>query len=253
MHLLAAGDGLRWRRDPAERTPMLSARGRDAVLSPSLWLQGGDAQPPSSWFRGAGGSRVGDTGVFGRQPEEVLILAGNGQADAAAKWQGALQAGRRSTVRVLTAGQVVGPQFNRYLPIAGAVLLMDDNQWTLSRALSGEPGRALRQQATRLQVAAIGPAVSMLGETAVKPGTSNGELVPALRVAPAWIASPNLWAPGAFDRLVVDALLAGGALGVGLAPNNAVRMDGGTMRVVGDAPVELWTDEEWLAHRDRTR
>lgn len=238
MHLLGAGDALRWKREEGERTPMLPDRGREAAISPSIWLQGAEAVPAASWFQAGSGPFATGTGVFTRLPDEVLILAGDGATSTAARWQNALSAAGRTTVRVLTAAQLNGPLLQRYLPIAGGLVLLDDGPGTLGRALAGEQGALLRQHAGRLQLAAGGQAIAMVGETAVKPGTSGtGDLVPGLRVAPGVIPAPDLWAPGAFDRLVVDALLAGGALGLGMMPANGVRLEGGVLRVVGDAPV----------------
>lgn len=238
MHLLAAGDNLRWRRDESERTPMLPDRGREAAIPPSIWLQGAESVPPATWFQQGSGPFSTGTGVFTRLPEEILILAGDGANSTAARWQAALSGAGRTTVRVLMASQLNGPLLQRYLPIAGGLVLIDDGPGSLGRALAGEQGALVRQHAGRLQLAAGGGAVAMVGETAVKPGTSGtGDLVPGLRMAPGVIPAPDLWAPGAFDRLVVDALLAGGALGIGLMPGNGARIEGGVLRVVGDAPV----------------
>lgn len=236
MHLLAAGDALRWRREEGSRTPMLPERAHEPAISPSIWLQGGDPVPPASWFQAGSGPFATGTGVFTRLPEEILILAGDGVTVSAQRWQAALTGAGRTTVRILTAAQLAGPLLQRYLTIAGGLVLLDDGPGTLSRALTGEQGALLRQYASKLQLASGGQAISMVGETAVKPGGA-GHLVPGLRMAPGLIPAPDLWAPGAFDRLVVDALLAGGAVGLGLSSANGVRVEGGTLRVVGDAPV----------------
>jgi hypothetical protein len=54
---------------------------------------------------------------------------------------------------------------------------------------------------------------------------------------------------GAIDRLVVDALLAGGALGVGLSPDSGVRVAGGTLTAQGASPVlVIQTDRVSLAN-----
>jgi hypothetical protein len=56
-------------------------------------------------------------------------------------------------------------------------------------------------------------------------------------------------AEGAFDRLVLDALLSGGALGVGLSPDNGARVADGALAVRGTSPVLLLqTDKVSLAN-----
>jgi cyanophycinase len=250
LHLLSAGDQLRWHRDDSERRPMLPPRGREPMALGSLWLQGGD-EPPSFTGTGRPGVRgTVDAGLlFGRLPEEILILCGDGATASAQRWQTALQASGRTTVRVLPAGQVTPVQLQRYLPIAGGMVLVDDANTTLARALGGEQGKLVRQAANHLAMAAAGAAVPIPGETAVRPGSATGELFPGLRVAPGLIPTQDMWTPGSFDRLVVDALLSGGSLGIGLGAANGVKVSGGSLRVAGDGPVILLeTDKVSLAN-----
>jgi cyanophycinase len=250
LHLLSAGDTLRWHRDEGDRRPMLPPRAREPMALGSLWLQGGD-EPPT--YTGSGRPQPAgaiDTGmVFGRLPEEVLVLAGDGSADVAAHWQKALQNSGHTTVRVIPAAQLSVTTLQRYLPIAGGIVLADDTAGTLARALGGEQGRVLRQAASHLALAAVGGAVPIPGETAVRAGSTTGELFAGLRVAPGLLPTQDMWFPGSFDRLVVDALLSGGSLGIGLGAANGVKVSGGSLRVAGDSPVILLeTDKVSLAN-----
>jgi cyanophycinase len=250
LHLLSAGDQLKWHRDESEHRPMLPPRGREPMALGSLWLQGGD-EPPT--WTGAGQKAVKgtlDAGLlFGRLPEEILILCGDGATASATRWQAALQASGRTTVRVLPAGQLSAVQLQRYLPIAGGIVLLDDGNQSLARALGGDQGRLVRQAANHLALAAAGGAVPIPGETAVRPGSSTGELFPGLRVAPNLLPTQDMWTPGSFDRRVVDALLSGGSLGIGLGNANGVKVSGGSLRVTGEGPVILLeTDKVSLAN-----
>jgi cyanophycinase len=250
LHLLSAGDQLRWHREDSERRPMLPPRNREPMALGSLWLQGGD-EPPA--FTGSGRPAVRgtvDAGLlFGRLPEEILVLCGDGATGVAQHWQAALQASGRTTVRVLPAAQVTAVQLQRYLPIAGGIVLLDDANTTLARALGGDQGKLVRQAANHLAMAAVGGAVPIPGETAVRPGSSTGELFPGLRVAPGLLPTQDMWTPGSFDRLVVDALLSGGSLGIGLGAGNGVKVSGGSLRVAGEGPVILLeTDKVSLAN-----
>lgn len=250
MHLLAAGDSLRWHRDDSERRPMLPGHGREPMALGSLWLQGGDDPPTYTGSGRPGIPGTVDTGlVFGRLPEEVLVLAGDGALATAQRWQTALSASGRTTVRVIPAAQVTAGVLQRYLPIAGGIVLVDDANDTLARALGGDAGRELREAANHLALAAVGGAVPIPGETAVRANSTSGELFPGLRVAPGLLPTQDMWNAGSFDRLVVDALLSGGSLGIGLAPTNGVKVSGGSLRVAGDSPVLLLeTDKVSLAN-----
>ncbi|MDB5095897.1 MAG: cyanophycinase [Cyanobacteria bacterium RYN_339] len=250
LHLLSAGDTLRWHRDESEHRPMLPPRNREPMALGSLWLQGGEEPPKWTGSGRPGVPGTVDTGLlFGRLPEEILILCGDGATAVAQRWQAALQASGRTTVRVLPAGQLSAVQLQRYLPIAGGIVLVDDANASLARALGGDQGRLVRQAANHLALAAVGGAVPIPGETAVRPGSTTGELFPGLRVAPNLLPTQDMWTPGSFDRLVVDALLSGGSLGIGLGGANGVKVSGGSLRVAGEGPVILLeTDKVSLAN-----
>ncbi|MEB3198498.1 MAG: cyanophycinase [Candidatus Sericytochromatia bacterium] len=233
LHTLSAGETFRWRRENQERAPMLPSRGREPLGATSLWLQGGDALPPPAWFAGLGSSF---RGPFWPLPDELLILAGHLAMPQAQAWQRSLAAEGRTTLRVLSAAQVRSPILRQYLGIAGGVVLLDDADGSLANALMGEPGQLLRQAATSLQVVAAGGAVGTVGEPATRGGTGLQDLSSGLRIVPGVITSADVWAPGSLDRLVVDAMLAGGALGVGLSSNNGVRIESGQLRVWGETP-----------------
>jgi cyanophycinase len=228
LHLLGAGDSLRWTRDEAERHPMLPPRPpADATLA-SLWLQGGPL--PTS---------VGPSGLanalFGERPGEVLILAGEGATATAQRWQAALQASGVGRTPILSPTEIGRGDFVTAIGRAGAVLLLDDSRWSLARALVGEPARLLRSRAGVISLAGAGSAVAIPGDAAIQAGA--GEVAAGLRLAPSVIPAPDWMAEGAIDRLVVDALLAGGALGVGLSPDSGVRVAGGTLTAQGASPV----------------
>ncbi|MNT73201.1 hypothetical protein D3C72_2118770 [compost metagenome] len=70
-----------------------------------------------------------------------------------------------------------------------------------------------------------------------------------LRLSPGLIPVADWMAAGAFDRLVLDALLSGGSLGLGLSPDNGVRVAGGAISAQGASPVVvLQTDKVSLAN-----
>ncbi|HEY9724559.1 MAG TPA: cyanophycinase [Oscillatoriaceae cyanobacterium] len=224
MHLLGAGDVLPFQRDDADRRPMLAQQPALDPLTPFLALQG-DVDPHAALLAGRSG----------RVPDEVLILAGDGADKLAAGWRKSLMADGTPTVRVLTATQLVGDTLQRYLATASGVLMVDDAGHSLTTALAGEQGQVLRGQASHLSMAMAGPAVALPGETSV--GLGTGDVLQGLRLAPHVIAQPNIWSKGALDRLVIDALLADGSLGIGLSPDNGVRVEGGTVTAAGASPV----------------
>lgn len=228
MHLLGAGETLRFQRDAAERAPMLPARGRLSKAMPAMWLQGREAPHPGIPLLSS---------RSGRLPEEVLVLAGDGASASLARWKAVLAQRGVTHVRVLAASQLVGDTLSRYLATPGGLLLVDDPQRSLAKALGGDQGALVRQAAAQMPMAVAGPAVTIPGETTMKLGSTSGELIPGLRLAPGLITSPDIWAEGALDRLTVDALLAGGAIGVGLAGDNGAAIENGALRAEGDSPV----------------
>ncbi|MFP5502811.1 MAG: cyanophycinase [Candidatus Sericytochromatia bacterium] len=230
MHLLGGSDSLRFRREASERQPMLPPRSREAAELPSLWLQGSAA--PSAAI-GLLTSRTG------RLPEEVLILAGSGATEAAQGWRQSLMGRGALNVRVLAAHQLTGNMLSRYLTTPSGLLMVDDADRSLGKALMGAPGQQLRSHVAKLPLGVAGEAVAIPGETSMKPGAGSPELLPGLRLAPGLVTTPNVWAPDAFDRLVLDSLLAGGALGVGLSPDNALRLEAGRLKAEGASPVFL--------------
>jgi hypothetical protein len=129
---------------------------------------------------------------------------------------------------------------------ANGVLLVDDAELSLAKALVGEPARNLASQARRLAFAGAGGAVALSGETV---SVGGGVVARGLGVAPGLVPTPDWMAEGAFDRLALNALLSGGALGVGLSPDNAARVAGGALTAVGSSPVLLLeTDKVSLAN-----
>lgn len=224
MHLLGAGDSLPFDRDAADIHPMLAQQPALDPLTPFLALQG-DADPHSALLAGRSG----------RVPDEVLILAGDGASKLAAGWRKSLMADGTPTVRVLSATQLVGDTLERYLATASGVLMVDDASHSLTMALAGSQGQVLRAHAPHLSMAMAGPAVALPGETSV--GLGTGDVLQGLRLAPHVIAEPNIWTKGALDRLVIDALLADGSLGIGLSPDNGVRLEGGVLTAAGASPV----------------
>ncbi|MEB3329835.1 MAG: cyanophycinase [Candidatus Sericytochromatia bacterium] len=236
MHLLAAGEGLRWRRDPAERRPMLAERAKEALSSGSLWMQGGAAVPPAAWFAQAAGPFAPSAGVFRRMPDEVVVLVGDDAQGVAQQWQAAIAANGRTTVRLIAAEQVRTPLFAQYLAIAGGVVLLEDGRGSLAAKLAGEPAQLLRQQAGHLQFVSVGAAAGLVGEAVTG---ANAELAAGVRVAPGLALQPNIWSTGAVERLALEALMADGALGVGLSPDNGVSLEGGFLTARGESPVLL--------------
>jgi cyanophycinase len=236
MHLLAAGEAIRWRRDAGERRPMLANRVEEALPSGSVWMQGLDAVPPAAWFAQAAGPFAPSAGVFRRMPDEVVVLVGDGALAAAQKWQAALAASGRATARVITAEQLRTPLFAQYLAIAGGVVMLEDAKGTLAAKLAGEPAQLLRQQAGHLQFVSVGAAAALVGEAATG---GNAGLATGVRVAPGVVLQTNIWSAWAVERLALDALMAEGALGVGLAPNNGVLLEGGSLVAQGESPVLL--------------
>ncbi|MEB3221879.1 MAG: cyanophycinase [Candidatus Sericytochromatia bacterium] len=236
MHILASGEALRWRRDAAERRPMLPDRPDEPLSSGSLWMQGAEVVPPAAWFAQAAGPLAPSAGIFRRLPDEVVVLVGDGAQATGQRWQAALSAGNRTTVRVIQADQLRTALFAQYLAIAGGVVLIDDAAGTLAAKLAGEPAQLLRQQAGHLQFVSLGAASGLVGEAATRAGA---ELATGVRVAPGVVLHNDIWGAGTFERLALDALMAEGSLGIGLAPNNGVQLEGGTLSVHGEAPVLL--------------
>lgn len=239
MHLLGAGDSLRWNRDEAERAPMSPSKPQTDTALASLWLQGGPL--PLSL-----GASADAAALFGQRPAEVLILAGDGAQPAVQKWQKYLRDGGVMRTAVLTAAELAKGGLSAAIARANAVLVVEDAAWSLTRSLSGEPAKLLAQNASKLAMATAGPSVALTGDT-VQLG--NGEVAAGLHLAPGLIPAPEWMAEGAFDRLVLDALLSGGALGVGLSPDNGARVADGQLTVQGISPVLLLqTDKVSLAN-----
>ena len=233
MHTLGPGESLRWRRGAAERTPMLPAKARDPLGAAALWLQGKDSVPSRLL-----GFDKGLTAAFAPVPDELLVLSGNAAMPLAKNWQAALSAAGRTTVRILSADQVRSPLLAQYLTIAGGLVMLEDAGGSLASALRGEPSGIVRQHASRLQCVAAAATVGIVGEPATRTvGSGGADLAPGLRLAPDLIAAADVWKAGGFERLMMDALLAEGALGVGLTPSNGVRLEGGQLRAWGEDPV----------------
>jgi cyanophycinase len=240
LHLLGSGDALRWRRDDTERRPMLPPRPQADASMLALWLQGGPLPL-------ALGPQADAATMFGRRPAEVLILVGDQAQPMAQRWQTTLQAGGVTRTPVLSAAEISRGALGPAIARAEAVLLIDDARWTLGRSLSGDPARLLRQHASKLVMGGAGAAVAIPGDTTIQAG--GGEVVPGLRLASGLIPAADWMAEGAFDRLVLDALLSGGALGLGLSPDNGARVAGGAISAQGGSPVlVLQTDKVSLAN-----
>lgn len=233
MHILGAGEMMRWRREAGERVPMLVSKPREPLAVEALWLQGKDVVPTPLVA-----SDATRAAAFAPLPEELLVLAGNAALPAARNWQAALNAAGRTTVRILSAEQVRSPLLAQYLTIAGGLILLEDAGGSLASSLLGQPGVIVRQHAARLQCVAAAATVGIVGEPATRTtGSGQADLAPGLRLAPGLIAAPDIWGAGAFERLVVDALLAEGAFGVGLTPTNGVRFGAGRLQAWGEDPV----------------
>jgi cyanophycinase len=233
MHILGAGESLRWRRDENERVPMLAPPTRLPLEAAALWLQGKESVPAS--LVAADDSK---TAAFAPLPEELLVLAGNDAISLAQRWQSALTSAGRTTVRILSADQVRSPLLTKYLTIAGGLILVEDPAGTLASALRGNPGTVLREHLKRLQCLAAAATVGIVGEPATRTtAAGRADLAPGLRFAPGMVATPDVWRVGALERLAVDALLANGAIGIGLTPSNGIRLVGHRINAWGDDPV----------------
>jgi cyanophycinase len=228
MHILGRGESLRWRRDEREKLPLLTQSTWERPRLLGTWLQGGTEGFVTQ-------SRC-QAEILAQAPDDTLIVAPDALAAAARQWQGLLQARPTATARVLLASQLSSPLLARYLPRVDGLIVLEDRQGGLVRALNTEFATLLKQHASHLRLLAIGPAVTLIGESNMQQGGEGAALFSGLRLIPGIIPSANLWAPGAFDRLTLDALLAGGATAIGLVPDGGVAIDPQGIRAGGISP-----------------
>ena len=181
----------------------------------------------AAYVRDAGGTQA-----------RIVILAGNGASRDADLWRGhllLLGAGRAS---VITASELHDRNLAQAIERASALFFLEDATGTMLDALSANRRQlrdVLANYATRLPMGAASLGVRILGEVAYfgHPGEPGHVAKLGLRLLPGAVAEDQLWEAGGLERLIQATLMGDRALGIGLAPDNSVRLENGQAAVIG--------------------
>lgn len=191
------------------------------------------AAPPSnlsslqSFIRDSGGTQA-----------RILILTGNGASRDARTWRGHLLLLGAGSARVLTASEIHDQNLSQALESATGVFFLEDAAGSLLDACNADRRRLrdiLATYANRLPLGAAGLGVRILGEVAYfgNPADPARRVKEGLELVPGTTTEEQLWEPGGLERLVQTALMAGPGLGIGLGPENSVRIEHGQIAVIG--------------------
>ncbi len=169
---------------------------------------------------------------------KILILTGNGASRDAETWRGHLLLLGAGRAQVLRASEIHDQNLAQSLERATGVFFLEDAAGSLLDACNANRRRLrdiIATFAPRLPLGAAGPGVRILGEVAYfgNPGETAHLVKEGLKLVPGTTTEEQLWEPGGLERLVQTTLMAGPALGIGLAPDNSVRIEHGQIAVIG--------------------
>jgi cyanophycinase-like exopeptidase len=186
---------------------------------------------PAGFVRDAGGTQA-----------RILILTGNGAARDAETWRGhllLLGAGRTS---VLTASEIHDQNLAQLLERSTGVFVLEDSAGSLIDACNANRRRlrdVIATYAPRLPIAAAGRGVRVLGDVAYfgLPSDRARQVKQGLELIPDAVAEDQFWETEGCERLVQCVLYADRGLGIGLGPENSVRIEHGQIVVIGAGQV----------------
>lgn len=168
----------------------------------------------------------------------ILILTGNGASRDAETWRGHLLLLGAGKAQLLTASEIHDQNLAQTLERATGVFFLEDAAGSLLEACNANRRRLrdiIATYAPRLPLGAAGLGVRILGNVAYfgNPADPARRIKEGLRLVPGTTTEEQLWEPGGLERLVQTTLAAGPGLGIGLGPDNSVRIEHGQIAVVG--------------------
>ncbi|MBI6545159.1 MAG: cyanophycinase [Cyanobacteria bacterium NC_groundwater_1444_Ag_S-0.65um_54_12] len=172
----------------------------------------------------------------------LLLLAGDRAARPAEVWRKQLLVLGAGRAVVLIASSLHDQGLAQVLADSSGIFFLEDEAGTLLSALNANQrqlGNLLTSYALRLPLAAAGVGVRLLGAVAIfgSPTRGNKFMLPGLRLAPGAVIYEQFWETAGFEQLLQAVLLTRGGFGIGLGPENIVRLDQGQAIVSGQGQV----------------